>query len=167
MGAATAARLGVTDLTKMFIEEDTRRIMQSIRVMVNVLKTVSQPAAPEEAREPDSLPALNARARGWLQYMHARATDDDTADWTEASPTGPKLWWDNRSAPPMTSWHRFDLQESCYAVVLMAEMTPAWHECYAAVLDGLARRFTMHWAAADFLNQVQRPALCSSLPSIT
>ena len=53
----------------------------------------------------------------------------------------------------MTNFPRFDLQESCYAVLLMADRTPAWREVYAEVLDGLAERYTRYWAAVDWLTQ--------------
>ena len=53
----------------------------------------------------------------------------------------------------MNSWHRFDLHESSYAVALMADRTPAWREVYGDIMDGLASRYTTHWAAADWLNQ--------------
>jgi len=40
----------------------------------------------------------------------------------------------------MTNFPRFDLQESAYAMALMADRTPAWREVYAEVLDGLLDR---------------------------
>lgn len=53
----------------------------------------------------------------------------------------------------MTNFPRFDLQESSYAILLMADRTPAWREVYTEVLDGLAARYTQHWAAVDWLTQ--------------
>jgi len=43
-------------------------------------------------------------------------------------------------AAAMTNFPRFDLQESAYAMALMADRTPAWREVYAEVLDGLLDR---------------------------
>ena len=47
----------------------------------------------------------------------------------------------------MTNFPRFDLQESSYAMALMADRTPAWREVYAETLDGLVQRYTQFWAA--------------------
>jgi len=105
-------------------------------------------AAPESAV--NGLPGLNHRARGWLRFLHLKATTED--DWSEQGP-GPHPWWDGITGAPMSSFQRFDLHESSYAVVLMADKTPAWREAYSAVLDGLASRYHTHWAAVDWLNQ--------------
>ncbi|MCP3989287.1 MAG: hypothetical protein GY724_09450 [Actinomycetia bacterium] len=40
----------------------------------------------------------------------------------------------------MASWHRFDLNDSSYAMGLMAQPTPAWTEPYVAILDRLIER---------------------------
>ncbi|MCH9805776.1 hypothetical protein K0U73_18480, partial [bacterium] len=61
--------------------------------------------------------------------------------------------WDDRSDPPMASWHRFDLVDSSYAMGLMAHRTPAWTEPYVAILDQLIARHTSWWSAADWLTQ--------------
>lgn len=53
----------------------------------------------------------------------------------------------------MTSWHRFDLVDSSYAVALMADRTPAWREVYARILDELVTRHTSWWAASDWMTQ--------------
>eukprot|EP01050_Picozoa_sp_SAG11_P010893 SAG11_NODE_1117_length_5798_cov_10.203194_4_plen_132_part_00 len=81
----------------------------------------------------------------------------------------------------MTNFPRFDLQEvkqrpwpslpflvlaphfphlkdsrclqSSYAMLLMADRTPAWREVYTEVLDGLTKRYTAFWAAVDWLTQ--------------
>ena len=67
---------------------------------------------------------LDDRSLGWLRYLHRKATTPD--DWSQAGQPHPH--WDNRSGPPMTSWHRFDLIDSSYAVALMCDITPAWRD---------------------------------------
>lgn len=97
-------------------------------------------------------PGLNARARGWLRFVHRKATAPlapGVDDWSSAG--RPAGWWDDRSTPPLLSFPRFDLSESSYALALMADATPAWREVYAAVLDGLIARHVTHWAAVDWL----------------
>jgi hypothetical protein len=93
--------------------------------------------------------ALDDRSLGWLRYLYRKATTPD--DWSQAGRPHPH--WDNRSGPPMTSWHRFDLLDSSYAVALMADITPAWREVYGRILDELVARHTTWWAAADWLTQ--------------
>jgi len=51
----------------------------------------------------------------------------------------------------MASWPRFDLIESAYTVVLLAELTPAWRELYVDILDRLIRRYITWWGAADWI----------------
>jgi hypothetical protein len=92
---------------------------------------------------------LNERARGWLKHLHRKATTPD--DW--GSGGKPHEWWDRYSGGPMTNFPRFDLQESAYAMALMADRTPAWREVYAATLDGLMQRYTTFWAAVDWNTQ--------------
>ena len=96
---------------------------------------------------PQPAPDLSPRARGWLRFVHRKATTPD--DW---SSTGrPAEWWDDRSTAPVLNFARFDLSESSYALALMADATPAWREVYAATLDGLITRHLTHWAARDWL----------------
>lgn len=86
---------------------------------------------------------------GWLQFLHRKSTMPD--DW---SPDGePHEWWDRTSTDPMCSFPRFDLQESAYAIGLMADRTPAWCEVYAEILNGLCERYLTYWAAVDWLSQ--------------
>lgn len=112
-------------------------------------------AALEAAGELEALPAyeadgeLNARAQGWLKHLHRKATTPD--DWSSSGVPHP--WWDRYTGGPMTNFPRFDLQESAYAMALMADRTPAWREVYAETLDGLVQRYHQHWAAVDWLNQ--------------
>tara|TARA_Y100000746_G_scaffold131986_1_gene113065 strand:- start:353 stop:2014 length:1662 start_codon:yes stop_codon:yes gene_type:complete len=94
-------------------------------------------------------PALNERAKGWLNFLHQKATTSD--DWSEAGT--PNEWWDQTSTPPMCSFPRFDLQESTYAIGLMADKTPAWREVYSEILDEIAERSITYWAAVDWLSQ--------------
>ena len=53
----------------------------------------------------------------------------------------------------MTSFHRFDLIDSAYAMALMSDRTPAWTEVYSKVLDELVSRHTSWWAAEDWMTQ--------------
>jgi len=96
------------------------------------------------------LPELSDRARGWLRYLWRKSTTPD--DWTEDGQ--PHAWWDRTTGPPMTNFPRFDLQESSYALAMMADTTPAWREVYARILDELLRRYTTFWAAVDWLTQL-------------
>ena len=97
---------------------------------------------------------LSPRARGWLRYVHRKATAalDAADDWSSGGRPAP--WWDDRSTPPVLNFPRFDLSESSYAIALMADTTPAWREVYAAVLDGLITRHVTHWAARDWLTML-------------
>ncbi len=92
---------------------------------------------------------LSDRSLGWLRYLHRKAHTPD--DWSRAG--RPHAHWDDRSDPPMASWHRFDLVDSSYALGLMAQTTPAWREVYVAILDQLIERHTAWWSAADWLTQ--------------
>lgn len=69
-------------------------------------------------------PQLNKRALGWLKFMWRKSTTPD--DWSGSGE--PHEWWDRYTGGPMTNFPRFDLVESAYALVLMADKTPAWRE---------------------------------------
>jgi len=84
-------------------------------------------------QHPDQPTELSARSLGWLRYLHRKAHTPDNWD----RDGRPHPHWDNRSDPPMASWHRFDLVESSYAIGIMAHTTPAWRERYIAILDQL------------------------------
>lgn len=58
------------------------------------------------------------------------------------------------TGPPMTSFPRFDLHEIGYPIAILANQTPAWREVYAEILEQCAARYTTHWAAVDWLNQI-------------
>lgn len=94
--------------------------------------------------------ATTDRARGWLRYMHRKATTPD--NWDKDGQPHPH--WDGVSGEPRRSWHRFDLQDSAMPVAVMADVTPAWREVYGAILDELVARFTGYWAAKDWLDQI-------------
>ena len=100
-------------------------------------------------RHHDQPTELSARSLGWLRYLDRKAHTPD--NWNRDG--RPHAHWDNRSDPPMASWHRFDLVESSYAIGLMAHTTPAWRERYIAILDQLIERHTSWWSAADWLTQ--------------
>ena len=95
-------------------------------------------------------PTLSDRSRGWLRYLHRKATTPD--NWDKDGQPHPH--WDAKTCEPMQSWHRFDLIESSYAMALMADTTPAWREVYSTILDELASRYTGYWAAKDWLDQI-------------
>ena len=94
-------------------------------------------------------PELNIRAQGWLNFLYQKATTPD--DWSEDG--SPNEWWDQISTAPMCAFPRFDLQESTYAIGLMADRTPAWREIYSEILDEIAERSITYWAAVDWLTQ--------------
>ena len=50
----------------------------------------------------------------------------------------------------MLSYPRFDLADSSYGIMLMADQTPAWREVYTRIMDELATRHTTYWAAIDW-----------------
>ena len=93
---------------------------------------------------------LGQRSRGWLRYLHRKATTPD--DWSSSGK--PAAWWDDLSTPPVLNFPRFDLSESSYAIPMMADVTPAWREVYVDIMDGLLSRHTTHWAAIDWLTQI-------------
>ena len=95
-------------------------------------------------------PTLNRRTRGWLQFLWEKSTTDD--DWSSAGV--PHQWWDRYSAPVVLSYGRFDLSFSSYALLLMADQTPAWREVYTEIADGLASRYPTYWGAIDWLTQI-------------
>ena len=117
---------------------------------------------------PSVYPRHNERTKGWLRFLWQKATTPD--DWSyrgdeelpwgirlERGPidftvdgTGPHPWWDQYSGLPFLSYPRFDLTDSSYPVLLMADQTPAWREVYTRVLDELATRHTAYWAAIDW-----------------
>jgi hypothetical protein len=66
----------------------------------------------------------------------------------------PHQWWDVYTTPGVQSYGRFDLQTSSYALLLMADQTPAWREVYTRIADGLASRFPTYWGAIDWLTQI-------------
>ena len=92
---------------------------------------------------------LSDRSLGWLRYLDRKAHTPDNWD----RDGQPHSHWDDRSDPPMASWHRFDLVDSSYAMGLMAHQTPAWTERYVAILDQLIERHTGWWSASDWLTQ--------------
>ena len=95
-------------------------------------------------------PTLNRRARGWLRFLWDKATTPD--DWSADGV--PHMWWDRYSNPVVTSYGRFDLHNSSYALLLMADQTPAWREVYTRIADGLASRYPTYWGAVDWLTQI-------------
>ena len=113
-------------------------------------------------------PSHNDRTKGWLRFIWEKATTPDDWGYREdielpwgiqiprgeidfsVDSEGPHPWWDQYAAPPMLSYPRFDLADSSYPVLLMADQTPAWREVYTRIMDELASRHTSYWAAIDW-----------------
>jgi hypothetical protein len=112
---------------------------------------------------PNNFPQLNDRARGWLRFLHEKATTKD--DWS--SKGKPLEWWDQYTAPGILSYPRFDLSESTYAVILMADQTPAWREVYSRIIDEFAGRYVTYWGAIDWMTQIgDDPARANYPPQV-
>jgi len=89
-------------------------------------------ASSSPSRSPSRSPSpLDDRSLGWLRYLYRKATTAD--NWDREGRPHPH--WDDSTGEPMTSWHRFDLIDSSYAVALMSDRTPAWREIYSRILD--------------------------------
>ena len=97
---------------------------------------------------------LNDRARGWLKHLWTKSTTPD--DWSSSGE--PHAWWDRYSSAPVQDFARFDLSESSYAVAAMAQVTPAWREVYAQILDGLVDRHRL--VDRQALAEAQEPGTC-------
>jgi hypothetical protein len=107
------------------------------------------PSSPGAA-PPSVFPELNDRALGWLQFLWEKSTTQD--NWSRWGMPHP--WWDQYSFPGVTGYPRFDLQYSTYAVLMMADQTPAWREAYTRIVDELASRYVTYWGAVDWLTQI-------------
>ena len=113
-------------------------------------------------------PKHNERTKGWMRFMWQKATTADDwgysedierpwginiprgdIDWS-IDGDGPHPWWDQYNSAPMLSYPRFDLTDSSYVIMMMADQTPAWREAYTRILDELATRHTSYWAAIDW-----------------
>ena len=103
-----------------------------------------------EATPRSVFPTLNRRTRGWLRFLWEKSTTPD--NW--GAHGVPHQWWDRYTAPVVTSYGRFDLSYSSYALLLMADQTPAWREVYTQISDGFASRFPTYWGAIDWLTQI-------------
>ena len=128
----------------------------------------SSETAATHRHTPSFYPKHNERTKGWLRFMWQKATTADDWSYTgkEELPWGIKLdkgeidftvdgngphpWWDQYSASPYLSYPRFDLSDSSYPILMMADQTPAWREVYTRIMDELATRHTAYWAAIDW-----------------
>ncbi|MXY90155.1 MAG: twin-arginine translocation signal domain-containing protein [Gammaproteobacteria bacterium] len=106
-----------------------------------------RPVTATHSQFPTLHPEHNERTRGWLRFLWQKATTPD--DWSYGGEE-PHPWWDQYTTPPMLSYPRFDLSSSSYAMLLMADQTPAWREVYTRIMDELATRHTTFWAAIDW-----------------
>ena len=113
------------------------------------LSGAAAPSGPGAA-PPSVFPELNDRALGWLQFLWEKSTTQD--NWSRWGMPHP--WWDQYSFPGVTGYPRFDLQYSTYAVLMMADQTPAWREAYTRIVDELASRYVTYWGAVDWLTQI-------------
>ena len=95
----------------------------------------------------EEVPHIPPRLLGWLKVLHHKALIND--DWSRSG--APDPGWDSYSTAPLTSWPRFDLIESAYAIALLADRTPAWRELYVDILDRLIRRYVTWWGAVDWM----------------
>ena len=91
-------------------------------------------------------PEHNERTKGWLKFNWEKATRPD--DWSIDGE--PHESWDAYSQAPYFEYARFDLSDSSYPILLMADQTPAWREVYTRIMDELATRHTSYWAAIDW-----------------
>ncbi len=129
----------------------------------------SNPAAIASRKyTPSFYPRHNERTKGWMRFIWEKATTADDWGYSEdiERPWGIKLpraeinwnddgkgphpWWDQYTSPPMLSYPRFDLADSSYPIMLMADQTPAWREVYTRIMDEMATRHTSYWAAIDW-----------------
>lgn len=129
-----------------------------------------KPAQPvvTHTHTPNYFPRHNERTKGWLKYLWEKSTFEDDwgyradqerpwgirlprgdIDWNYDG-KGPHPMWDQYTSAPLLSYPRFDLADSSYAVMLMADQTPAWREVYTRIMDELATRHTSYWAAIDW-----------------
>jgi len=105
-------------------------------------------SAAELGVEPvEGVPHVPPRLLDWSKLLHAKALVDD--DWSRSGAPDPS--WDSYSTAPLTSWPRFDLIDSAYPIVLLADFTPAWRELYGDILDRLIRRYVTWWGAVDWM----------------
>lgn len=131
--------------------------------------SVSNEPIATQSQVPSFHPRHNERTKGWLRFIWQKATTPDDWSYTgeEELPWGIKLpprgdidftvdgkgphpWWDQYSAAPYLSYPRFDLSDSSYPIMMMADQTPAWREVYTRIMDELATRHTAYWAAIDW-----------------
>ena len=110
---------------------------------------VSMAQIPERTAR-NGFPELNRRTQGWLRFLWDKATTED--NW--GAHGVPHPWWDRYSSPVVTSYGRFDLHNSSFALLLMADQTPAWREIYTRIADGLVSRYPTYWGAIDWLTQI-------------
>ena len=123
----------------------------AVALSSTAMAEAGRPVPQLSAETPRSVhPTLNRRARGWLRFLWEKATTPD--DWSADGV--PHMWWDRYSNPVVTSYGRFDLHNSSYALLLMADETPAWREAYTRIADGLASRYPTYWGAIDWLTQI-------------
>jgi hypothetical protein len=101
-------------------------------------------------RNVDLYPGLTPRGAGWLRFLWEKATTRD--DWSSVGIPHP--WWDRYTTPVVLSYGRFDLSNSAYGLLLMADQTPAWREVYTRIADELTSRYPTYWGAIDWLTQI-------------
>ena len=123
----------------------------AVALAPGAMAQAAQQMPPSLVETPRSVhPTLSKRTRGWLRFLWEKTTTPD--DWNADGV--PHQWWDRYSNPVVTSYGRFDLHDSSYALLLMADQTPAWREVYTRIGDGLASRYPTYWGAIDWLTQI-------------
>lgn len=145
-----------------------RRFLKNVAVVGGGAATLGVSSVSAQPSTNGLYPTHNDRTKGWLRFIWEKATTPDDwgyredlelpwgiqiprgeIDFTDDG-IGPHPWWDQYAAPPMLSYGRFDLADSSYPVLLMADQTPAWREVYTRIMDELASRHTSYWAAIDW-----------------
>lgn len=146
----------------------SRRAFLKSGAIIGGAATLSVPRVNAQPSSSPLYPTHNDRTKGWLRFIWEKATTPDDWGYREdielpwgiqlprgeidfsVDGIGPHPWWDQYAAPPMLSYPRFDLADSSYPVLLMADQTPAWREVYTRIMDELASRHTSYWAAIDW-----------------
>ena len=124
--------------------------LSSSPLVSGAMAEAAQTRQPLETTPRSAFPTLNGRTRGWLRFLWEKTTTED--DW--GAHGVPHPWWDRYTLPVVLSYGRFDLSYSTYALLMMADQTPAWREVYTDIADGLASRYPTYWGAIDWLTQI-------------
>lgn len=101
---------------------------------------------------PDWVPrdlVLSDEASGWLAHLWRKVGFGGT--WHKHDEPHPS--WDATSFAPAMGNRRYELTWLAWSLGLMAAVTPAWPEVYAAILRFSGDRFLEYWALRDWVEQ--------------